>query len=277
MPERDDFLSGITGRWCKKCECLETDYIKMKQCSRCKSALYCSRECQKADWKGHKKICLKNVQAESATTAASENRHIPAPNTARTLRPPHRPIPTPEPGPAVIGPIIAPGLDVNLTAPFTRLYVKRWLHGRSEKDVYKILFDTIRVRAWDDRVLAAQSLMDVANGSRPQAAKMFVLRFLRQAERQRCLPPWWSPEKEQECTRFGTSEENWNHTDRPIRMHHIVARYGTPLILVQMRIFAEQVYGPIVGKMSSIPMMRVHMRAERGDLIRNLLEAAKAK
>ena len=28
-----------------------------KCCSRCKKALYCSRECQLKDWPGHKKVC----------------------------------------------------------------------------------------------------------------------------------------------------------------------------------------------------------------------------
>ena len=32
----------------------------LKRCSRCKKANYCSRECQKYDWKEHKKICISN-------------------------------------------------------------------------------------------------------------------------------------------------------------------------------------------------------------------------
>ena len=32
---------------------------EMKRCSRCKSVRYCSAECQKADWKNHKKECRK--------------------------------------------------------------------------------------------------------------------------------------------------------------------------------------------------------------------------
>ena len=30
---------------------------KLSSCGRCKQACYCSKECQKADWKSHKKLC----------------------------------------------------------------------------------------------------------------------------------------------------------------------------------------------------------------------------
>lgn len=248
----------------------------MKQCSRCKTAIYCSRTCQQADWKTHKKLCLKTVQAQAAANAAVEGKpislmHFP-PNVADRVGmcdPSPKGFPTSKT-------IIAPGLDGNLTTPFTRLYVKRWLHGRTEKDCFKLLFDTIRVRTWDDQSLAAQSLVDLVQSSKPQASKLLVIRFLRLAVRQHCLPGWWNSDKERECIEFGHSEDNWKDTERPVKVHQLVARYGTPMIMLQMRIFAEQVYGPIPGKMSAMPMLRIHMRGERGQLIGNLLKAAKA-
>ena len=39
---------------CKKVEDTLGDY---SSCSACKSVFYCSRECQKGDWKMHKKVC----------------------------------------------------------------------------------------------------------------------------------------------------------------------------------------------------------------------------
>ena len=45
---------------CRKCNKMEhsTEFQKnLLKCSRCKSAFYCSRECQVADWKAHKPFC----------------------------------------------------------------------------------------------------------------------------------------------------------------------------------------------------------------------------
>ena len=36
-----------------------TERCKTKYCSRCRNAVYCSRECQEADWKEHKRHCDK--------------------------------------------------------------------------------------------------------------------------------------------------------------------------------------------------------------------------
>jgi len=46
-----------------------------KRCSRCKLEWYCSRECQVAAWKDHKKLCdvMVAAQAEEAKSKAKEN------------------------------------------------------------------------------------------------------------------------------------------------------------------------------------------------------------
>lgn len=43
-----------------RCFNCDEDFSKMKMCSKCKVAFYCSRKCQKEDWvKGHKEKCGK--------------------------------------------------------------------------------------------------------------------------------------------------------------------------------------------------------------------------
>ena len=44
----------------KTTNCLVCNKPSTKRCSRCKSAFYCSQECQKKDWIGHKLLCKKN-------------------------------------------------------------------------------------------------------------------------------------------------------------------------------------------------------------------------
>mmetsp|Transcript_17429 Transcript_17429/g.26225 ORF Transcript_17429/g.26225 Transcript_17429/m.26225 type:complete len:555 (-) Transcript_17429:64-1728(-) len=47
-------------RYCRKCNKMEHSpefQRSLQKCSRCKSAWYCSRECQVGDWKAHKPFC----------------------------------------------------------------------------------------------------------------------------------------------------------------------------------------------------------------------------
>ncbi|KAJ7701772.1 hypothetical protein B0H17DRAFT_164241 [Mycena rosella] len=37
--------------------CSKTNDQSLKRCSRCKRAVYCSIDCQTADWKSHKALC----------------------------------------------------------------------------------------------------------------------------------------------------------------------------------------------------------------------------
>jgi hypothetical protein len=46
--------SASVRRMCRKCEKYD---VVLFQCNRCKLTFYCSKECQRADWKQHKPIC----------------------------------------------------------------------------------------------------------------------------------------------------------------------------------------------------------------------------
>lgn len=71
---------------CKNCDKSQTSIAKMKTCSGCRVARYCSRECQKADWKTHKQEC----RAAAAAAARSDPQPVNGiagifPNATETL------------------------------------------------------------------------------------------------------------------------------------------------------------------------------------------------
>ncbi|KAI8939989.1 hypothetical protein NX059_003712 [Plenodomus lindquistii] len=102
---------------CAKCN--ETAAAKnvaaLKVCVRCKTARYCDRDCQKADWKTHKKECSKLANQTS------------------------------KPGTENFAPRLK-GLEKHVPNPFTRLDQGKYLHDRPQKDVYKLLIDSFRMR-----------------------------------------------------------------------------------------------------------------------------------
>lgn len=46
-------FAGMTTR----CNACGATGARLKRCSRCRKAWYCSKECQKSDWKVHKRVC----------------------------------------------------------------------------------------------------------------------------------------------------------------------------------------------------------------------------
>ena len=65
---------------CANCKKTATaaNLASLKACAKCKTTQYCGRDCQKADWKTHKKVCAKVLLRPSSR---------PMPNTAAATLP----------------------------------------------------------------------------------------------------------------------------------------------------------------------------------------------
>jgi len=66
---------------CEKCGTIASECEKLMKCSQCLSAWYCSKKCQIADWKLHKKVC-KTLQQNRIIAIRSDfdEAHEGAPN-----------------------------------------------------------------------------------------------------------------------------------------------------------------------------------------------------
>lgn len=166
----------------------------------------------------HKKICS-SIAANTASSASSS---------------------TPDPTSSGYN-----NLQEPLDRPLDALISRTWLHNRPEADVFALLIDTHRLRMDDDYKLTGDVEEDsLYDGGDPRPG---FIRFLAQAAcKPNLLPDWWSTEKAHECIRFG-SVEGWSNLISAMESEDIREHYGNPTMLMQMRMFGEQVIGTAPG------------------------------
>lgn len=215
--------------------------VKLKHCLRCPEIKYCGRECQTAHWPVHCSVCGKQPGAASASNSPGTS----ASSTAK-LSPPK-------------------GLQRGIAQPFTSLDQGTWLHGRPETDVYAILIDAYRLRVEDmyriEREVEADSLYSGA-----ASGLAGFRRFLgRVATKPGLLPPWWDASKKQECEALGMDESQWHDLRTAVEKGDIVDYYGDAQFPMQLRMFAEAVYGSAPGGASGAGMRGMLMAMEQGN------------
>ncbi|KAJ7792405.1 hypothetical protein B0H14DRAFT_2931359 [Mycena olivaceomarginata] len=63
-------------RTCAACYKPETKYLRYQRCGACQRASYCSRECQKKDWRAHKQTCqIQSKNRESFPAKGTKQRN----------------------------------------------------------------------------------------------------------------------------------------------------------------------------------------------------------
>ncbi|KAL2866659.1 uncharacterized protein BJX67DRAFT_381595 [Aspergillus lucknowensis] len=89
-------------------------------------------------------------------------------------------------------------------------------------------------------------------------------RFLHRMEKKRgLLPSWWSPEKAAECVKFGM-RDCWSSLASAVGKSDIIEHYGNSIMLMQLRMLGEQIYGTGPGGQNGTAMMHTMMMSEAG-------------
>lgn len=154
------------------------------------------------------------------------------------------------------------GLDQPITLPFTRLDNGAWLHNRPEKDVYRLLIDAYRLRAEDNYNLEGKA--DDLYGGASDGLKGFK-RFLQLAgSRAGLLPSWWNAEKQRECEDFGMDSSQFQNLRSAVGKSDIIEHYGDPRFPMQLRMFAEAIYGSGPGGQDGRAMRKMMASMEQG-------------
>ncbi|KAF2006464.1 hypothetical protein P154DRAFT_217803 [Amniculicola lignicola CBS 123094] len=228
--------------YCANCK-NNSNGLSLRACSKCKVTRYCSRECQKNNWKSHKKLCSK--QAGEAFHNLSGHPDMPAEHGTNYTTPRTK------------------GLEQQIQDPFTRIDQHTYLHDRPETDVYKLLIDCFRMRQEDDNNFEnKQSPYSIYSGASDSVVAF--RHFLDLASsRSNLLPGWWNADKQKACEEFGMSD-NWSSLKAKVSKQSVIDQYSSEMMPMQLRMLGETVYARGPGGQESASMRQVMMTMERG-------------
>lgn len=216
--------------------------VALKRCAKCSSTNYCSRDCQKADWKSHRKTCGRQDAGQSSP--GSSNRGA----AGGAGSPPK-------------------GLDLRIPDPFTRLDSGKWLHDRPEVDVYRLLIDSYRMRMEDNYKIEGNADEDSIYGGASDGVVGFRRYLQRVSSKAGLLPSWWTVENVDLCEKLGKAGgEDWYDLGTCIEKSDIIEHYGDPQFPMQLRMFGEAIYGTAPGGMNGTAMRKMLASMEGGGM-----------
>ena len=147
--------------------------------------------------------------------------------------------------------------------PFHQLKAGKWLHGRTETDVFKLLIDSYRLRMEDDYNITGDVDEDSLYGGAANSVRPFQRFLTLTRQRPGLLPEWWTDDSARKCVKYGRESKNWSGLSYAVEKHDLIEHYGHPTMPMQLRMFAEQVYGTGPGGQNGEAMLDLQVGAER--------------
>lgn len=208
---------------CKKPESALSNTLK--RCAQCQTTTYCSRECQRADWKSHKKICIINkVTGSSSSSTASKSATERLEDIFKLFT-------------------LSGGTSDTKTI-FNSPGEPGFLSRLSEHDAFAAIVDSYRLRVEDE-----YNFRGDAGGLYAGENPLPDFRgFLNKVEKcNDILPPWWNKEKRKACVQQALRSSEWSNINSAVEKSDIIEHYNDTLMPMRLRMIAERVTGSKVG------------------------------